>query len=220
MSVEKLTGTQAAKAWAAYLANRGYFGGAHELEYAASLPTPAVVFFHLADAQQPLLCGVLGEEATAKHIGKEASATLLLSAPVTSLASTVTTLLYIHVRSNQQGGGIGSLLLDAAKRHVGEGGVLRTRAPACRTHYATLLLLRNGFTSDLALFQADIPLPGETPTPGSSQLDFSWSASIKANEQLAFVRTALAQQARRRSERAREFSDALRPVVQRLEERR
>ena len=161
----------------------------------------------------PGLHGITDRAAAARHMGRQACAALLLTAPCTD---NVYTMLYVHTRSNQQGAGCGSSLLQQAKLFVGSG-TLRTHAAACRTYYATLLTLRNGFMADIALFHTDIPLPGQAIPTGSSELDLWWSPRITAAEQLAFVKQAHAAQCRRRSHHARAYAEDLKRVIARLE---
>jgi hypothetical protein len=210
----RLEGVAATTAWVAYTNNISFFGGPKQVEYAKSLPHPATIFLLLPDRQMPESCGVTGELLVAQHLGREASAVVLLSAPT---PNRLYTLIYVHVRTNQHGGGFGSRLITAGKREVGDG-TLQTRAAACRTHYATLLLLRNGFMADIALFKADIPLPGGHIAAGSTELDLWWHSRIGASEQLEFVRQAYTVQSKRRSERARAYAAELQLVLQRLEE--
>ena len=108
MPVVRLSGSRATAAWSAYRSNKSFFG-AQQRGYAETLPHPAVIFLHLPESQMASRHGVTDEELAAKHMGREAGAALLLSAPS---ASNVVTLLYVHVRTNQLGSGLASRLLS------------------------------------------------------------------------------------------------------------
>ena len=176
MQIECLYGPDAVAAWKAYVGNRALFGGTREQGYACTLQDPATIFLVLPGQQMPGLHGITDRAAAARHMGRQACAALLLTAPGTD---NVYTMLYVHTRSNQQGAGCGSKLLQQAKLLVGNG-TLRTHAAACRTYYATLLTLRNGFMADIALFNTDIPLPGQAIPTGSSELDLWWSPRMQS----------------------------------------
>ena len=192
--------------WDAYLANRARFGDTRA--YAQTLPPPDVVYVNVP---QELVS--VPAEAFSGSLGKEASSVLALGPLVRNKHRNV---LFVHVRTHMLGDGQASRLLAAAKEDlkIVRGGTLSTSQPACRTWYASLLLLRNGFRADEALSTATIPPPNSGIAAQSASITFTYSAGdFNPEEHLTYVRKL------RDVHRARStaFSDELDAVAAYLE---
>lgn len=216
MTTMELRGTGASLAWKAYRTNAIGLGTSTEREYANSIPAPAKLLLLLPEAQQPIRHGLsIKTVQGARHAGTEAYAALLLSDPTPSVRAT-RNIMYMHCRQHMRRAGSASRLLKRAQLVAGEGSLCAT-APACRTWYSTLALLSNGFTADIELFTADVPMPGEPIPARSHDIQFSWSATTTHAEHVTFVRKALKMQTARRTVRSVAFTSELQRLIYRLD---
>lgn len=196
----------AREAWTAYLSNRSKFGPDSLHQYARTLPHPDRVYLILpADSLASML-------PSPTEWGKAASAILLVGPVVRRKHRNI---LFIHVRTHMYGDGQGSRLLLAAQKDAASQQLdtLSTSAQACRTWYATLLLLRNGFTGDQNLHSTVVQLPTVTVPSDAVAITFTWQVGRDIQEHILYVKDVRDAQ---RSRGHTAFADALDHVVEYL----
>lgn len=178
LSTQTLQGIPATQAWKAYLKNKAHFGTVSMRRYAATLDLPDKIFFMVPAETMAI---------TPAEMGKEASAMVSLS----GARRRHRIVLFMHVRTHMQGGSHASTLLSAAQKSIHAEGLLglTTSAQACRTWYATLTLLRNGFSGDDNLPSAVIRRPSETPSGDGVAITFKWSIECDMRKHLEYVTT-------------------------------
>ena len=123
---------------------------------------------------------------------------------------------HIHVRHVGRGRGIGDELLQHFQSTLPPGSIITAEAAACHTWFASLLLLRNGFVGDMAIFSADIRKPGERTANRSQSLTMRWSAAVEAEEHKRFLQAVYVAQKARKSQPAQEYAKELRAILERL----
>ena len=207
MPLVKVDGADASVAWTAYLRNRSKFGTDSLHHYAQGLSHPDRVYLILPAG------GITSMMAcSAKVWGSEASGVLAVGPPIRHKHRNI---LLLHVRTHMHGAGQGSQLLTAAQQDVvaEKLATLSTSAPACRTWYATLLLLRHGFTGDQNLLTAVIQLPTVTVPHDAVAITFTWEPTHDTEEQIRYVEQVRDAQRTRKQD---DFADALTEVVRYL----
>lgn len=200
-----LRGAAAAEAWRAYLRNRAGFPRAERL-YADRLPVPDAVFLRI-----PAFC----VDRRSSCIGSQSIAVLSVGPAGRSARE----LHYMHVRRLSAGRGAGHA--DALLRRLQqEEEPLVASAAACRTWFASLVLLRNWFSGGVTLGSADIPFPGEPIPSRSEALSFVWRPDTDREQHIRYVEDVCRAQRARRSAHAERFADAMEQVLHLLTEAR
>lgn len=205
--VRVVRGSGAVIAWRAYMSNRTRFGSADLVVHARTLNVPDLLYLALPKESTAAAAN------TPKDLGKEACGCLSLGPLVRSKHRQI---FFVHVRTHLYGDGQASRLVYAAQEDAAAvKGNLTVSSPACRTWYATLLFLRNGFIGDENLMSADIRLfESMVVTANTSIITFTWTPGAEVADHIRYV-----ERVRRAQETARhtEFAVELAHVVRHLE---
>ena len=204
----RLGGQPAADAWHGYRENKS--GASHDEQNA---------WKGIADVESITLtlpAAIIAPALQVRELGKNAMAALVVGKSSGPLAHRTHPLRHVHVRQIGRGQGHSDEMLEQFKDSLPPGASITAQAAACHTWFGTLLLLRNGFVGDMAIFTADIRKPGERTARGSHLLTMRWSDSVDAAEHKRFLQAVHAAQSARRSVRAREYTEELRAMLERL----